>query len=161
MRFEEEQKKILEAEIIIGTNKHLGSTNWIRNLAPLTPNYYDKCISLIKNEGLWLEFGVYNGRTINYISSKTNQTVYGFDCFEGIPIASAPWHKGHYTLNGFIPRVNKNVELIVGLFEATLDKFLKEHPENMAYIHVDCDVYPSTKTVFDKLKNRIIRGTVM
>ena len=34
---------------------------------------------LLKNDnGIWLEFGVYSGRTINYISKFTKNTVYGF-----------------------------------------------------------------------------------
>ena len=38
-----------------------------------------------KPNTLWLEFGVASGRTINYISTFTNDTVYGFDSFEGLP----------------------------------------------------------------------------
>jgi hypothetical protein len=37
-----------------------------------------------KADTLWLEFGVYSGRTINYISSFTEDNVYGFDSFEGM-----------------------------------------------------------------------------
>ena len=40
---------------------------------------------LHKHDTLWLEFGVFQGRTINYISSFTNDKVYGFDCFNCLP----------------------------------------------------------------------------
>ena len=37
-------------------------------------------------DGLVLEFGVYTGYTINFISKKLNEyNVYGFDSFEGLP----------------------------------------------------------------------------
>lgn len=35
--------------------------------------------------GLNLEFGVASGRTINHIASMTDETVYGFDVFTGLP----------------------------------------------------------------------------
>lgn len=38
-----------------------------------------------KPDTLWLEFGVANGKTINYISKFTNDKVHGFDSFEGLP----------------------------------------------------------------------------
>jgi hypothetical protein len=38
-----------------------------------------------KTNTLWLEFGVHSGYTINYISKFTNDKVYGFDSFEGLP----------------------------------------------------------------------------
>jgi hypothetical protein len=47
--------------------------------------YYEKVTSYVKNEGLWLEFGVCSGRTINLISTNTKNKVYGFDSFFGLP----------------------------------------------------------------------------
>ena len=38
-----------------------------------------------KPNTLWLEFGVASGKSINYISKFTNDKVYGFDSFEGLP----------------------------------------------------------------------------
>ena len=38
-----------------------------------------------KPNTLWLEFGVASGISINYISRFTNDKVYGFDSFEGLP----------------------------------------------------------------------------
>ena len=37
------------------------------------------------NNGIWIEFGVYNGHSITYISNFTKNIVYGFDSFEGLP----------------------------------------------------------------------------
>src|ERR1051325_11486898 len=35
--------------------------------------------------GLYCELGVYKGETVNFIASKTKNTVHGFDSFEGLP----------------------------------------------------------------------------
>ncbi len=46
----------------------------------------DNALAHIDTEGLVLEFGVSRGTTINHIAKKLpNQTVYGFDSFEGLP----------------------------------------------------------------------------
>ena len=75
---------------------------------------------------LWLEFGVASGKTINYISKFTNDTVYGFDSFEGLP---EKWRngfdKGCFNRNGNLPKVNKNVTLIKGWFDETLPNFIE------------------------------------
>ena len=78
-----------------------------------------------KPNHLWLEFGVANGNTINYISKFTNDKVYGFDSFEGLP---EKWRdgfdKGAFNRNGVLPQVNSNVELIKGWFNETLVNFI-------------------------------------
>jgi hypothetical protein len=89
--------------------------------------------------------------------------VYGFDSFCGLP---EDWGnhqpKGSYDKQGTLPTVNQNVELVVGLFQETLDNFLLKHPnKNIAYLHLDADLYSSTKFVLDRLSNRIISGTVI
>ena len=79
-----------------------------------------------KEDTLWLEFGVASGNTINYISKFTNNTVYGFDSFEGLP---EKWRdgieKGFFSRNGILPQVNSNVKLIKGWFNETLVDFIK------------------------------------
>jgi hypothetical protein len=131
------------------------SFSWARD-------YFESTISYVKNEGLWLEFGVCSGNTINIISSQTENKVYGFDSFQGLP---EDWGnhqpKGTYSTGGNLPIVNHNVELVVGLFQDTLDDFLKNHTESVAYLHLDADLYSSTKYVLDKLENRIVTGTVI
>lgn len=131
--------------------------------SPWDDNYFKKCVSYVKNDGLWLEFGVCSGRTINLISNCTNNKVYGFDSFFGLP---EDWGnhqpKGSYDKKGILPSVNENVELVVGLFQETLDDFLSKHPdENISYLHLDADIYSSTKYVLDKLSDKIVSGTVI
>lgn len=117
----------------------------------------------ISGGGIYLEFGVYKGETVNIIAETVpEKIIYGFDSFEGLP---EDWRegfgKGGFNLNGNLPKVNKNVRLIKGWFNETLPGFVKAHPEPCAFIHVDCDLYSSTKTIFDNLKNQIVSGTVI
>lgn len=112
--------------------------------------------------GLYLEFGVHTGGTIKIIASSTKNKVYGFDCFEGLPEEWVGMHsKGHFACK--IPEdLPENVELIVGLFNDTLPKFIEEHKdEKVAFVHVDCDLYSSTKCIFDNLKNMFQDGTII
>ena len=129
---------------------------------PWDDSYFQNVTSYVHDEGLWLEFGVCSGRTINLISKCTDNTVYGFDSFYGLP---EDWgnhqEKGTYTRDGNLPTVNHNVELVVGLFEDTLDSFLKKYKGPIAYLHLDADLYSSTKFVLDKVCDRIVEGTVI
>ena len=112
-------------------------------------------------DGQILEFGVASGRTINHISTLVSQRVYGFDVFTGLP---ETWRTG-FSAGAFgrqdLPLVNQNVELIVGLFENTLGEFLKVNHDPISLLHVDCDLYGGTKTIFDRLGDLIQSGTVI
>ncbi len=85
----------------------------------------DYALNLAKNDGLFLEFGVYKGRTLNFISSKFDHFVYGFDSFEGLP---EHWkdgmEKGAFKVKK-LPKVRKNVKLINGWFDDTLPHFYR------------------------------------
>ena len=118
----------------------------------------ERMTRLSPKDGLILEFGVFSGSTINRISTVTNKTVYGFDSFEGLP---EDWvsgmNKGYFKCD--LPEVNSNVELVVGWFNETLEGFLQNHDEKIAFCHVDCDLYSSTKYILDTLKTRFQPGT--
>ena len=109
-----------------------------------------------KPNTLWLEFGVASGKTINYISSFTKNKVYGFDSFEGLP---EKWRdgfeKGAFDQGGNLPRVNDNVVLLKGWFNATLPNFINKQNKKVSFIHIDCDLYSSTKYILDTLKDYI------
>lgn len=102
-----------------------------------------------------MEFGVWSGKTINYISSNTDETVYGFDSFTGLP---DDWDRGDETNKMFkkgkfcmdkLPSVNSNVVLVKGWFNETLKDFLHNKNKKIKFIHIDCDLYKSTKTIFN------------
>jgi hypothetical protein len=109
--------------------------------------------------GLVLEFGVSTGGTIRDISLHCDK-VYGFDSFKGLP---EDWRSGMPagTFDCNVPNVPENVELVVGLIQDTIDDFMKEHPEDVSFIHVDVDLYSSTKCILSKLKGRIKSGTII
>lgn len=109
-----------------------------------------------KPDTLWLEFGVASGRTINYISKFTTDKVYGFDSFEGLP---EKWRdgfdKGAFSSGGIFPNVNDNVVLIKGWFDETLDDFIKTQNKKVSFIHIDVDLYSSTKYILNTLKDHL------
>jgi predicted O-methyltransferase YrrM len=118
-------------------------------------------VSNITVDGLALEFGVFSGHSINHIASALpDRTIYGFDSFQGLPESwTSTTATGHFAQD-FLPPVRENVELIVGWFDRTLPGFLDTHPEKVAFLHVDCDLYLSTQTVLAQLRDRIVPGTI-
>ncbi|NQW00562.1 MAG: class I SAM-dependent methyltransferase [Rhodospirillales bacterium] len=117
----------------------------------------------VETSGLVLEFGVANGDSIRLIADKMAQKIHGFDSFEGLPENWAGRHegKGHYSTGGRLPVVPANVVLYKGWFEHTLPEFLQNNGEPVAFLHVDCDLYSSTKTAFAQLASRIVPGTII
>jgi Methyltransferase domain len=112
------------------------------------------------SEGLVLEFGVASGTTINLLAELTAGPVYGFDSFAGLPEDWRPgFPRGMFAHD--LPAVRPNVELVKGLFEDTLPRFLSEHSGPAAFLHVDCDLYSSTRTVLLRCEPRIVPGTVI
>lgn len=114
----------------------------------------------VKINGLVLEFGVASGRTINCIAENYSGVVHGFDVFEGLP---ENWRTGYAkgAFAGNVPEVRKNVRLVTGLFEQTLPSFIIEDKGPVSFLHVDCDLYSSTKTIFEHLGDAIVPGTVI
>jgi len=111
--------------------------------------------------GLYMEFGVFSGKSINYIASNVTQTVHGFDSFEGLPeFWRDGFDKGTFEING-LPAVRPNVLLHKGWFDKTLPAFVQKNNDTIALLHVDCDLYSSTKTIFESLENQIVKGTVI
>jgi hypothetical protein len=114
--------------------------------------------------GLFAEFGVWQGATINAIADQVGPQilVHGFDSFEGLPEAWGEFDKGTFHRHGKLPRVRPNVRLHAGWFDETGPRFAQDHPgESVAFLHVDCDLYSSTKTIFDHLGERLTAGSVI
>lgn len=112
-------------------------------------------------EGLVLEFGVYNGKSIRNIAALIKGEVHGFDSFEGIPENWNDEPSGSYSANGEIPEVPSNVTLHKGWFEKTIPEFIKVNRGPIRFMNIDCDLYSSTKTIFDLLAPQITHGTVI
>ncbi len=114
-------------------------------------------------DGLVLEFGVEKGASVTCLAQATRRTVHGFDSFAGLPEdwAGTAEAAGAFDRKGRLPKVPGNVRLHVGWFDATLPRFLAETTEPVALLHVDCDIYSSTRVVFDLLGPRIVPGSVI
>jgi hypothetical protein len=124
------------------------------------PQLVSYALSRIETEGLNLEFGVGRGKSMRWIAPNVEGKVHGFDSFEGIqehwngnPIGSFAQKR--------MPKVPENVEFHVGYFDATLPGFLDKHPEPVAFLHVDCDLYSSTVTIFEALRDRLQPGAIV
>ncbi len=124
---------------------------------------FQHALSQLFSEGLILEFGVAKGASVNLIASLLpDKTVYGFDSFKGLPEDWGSHKRGHFKVED-LPTVLANVDLVVGLFQDTLESFLGDHTENIAFIHMDADLYSSTKYVLSTLANhhRLQEGTII
>jgi hypothetical protein len=123
----------------------------------------DAAVDLAPPGGLWLEFGVYRGESVNRIARRSRGPVFGFDSFEGLPSTWTPLHsKGAFSLSGSLPAVEGNVRLIKGWFSDTLPSFLRSHGDaRVSFLHIDSDLYSSARFVLSALAERIRRGTVI
>lgn len=112
--------------------------------------------------GHYLEFGVFKGGTIRFISDQVgaSQVVHGFDSFRGLGEA---WSGDgfDFDLQGRPPKVPANVILHPGLFADTLPGWVAQNPGPAAFIHVDSDLYDPARTVFECLEDRIVPGTII
>ena len=113
-------------------------------------------------DGLYCEFVVATGGTINYIASLIPQKpIHGFDSFEGLP---ENWRegmpKGTFARMD-LPRVRPNVVLHKGWFDQVLPGWKGRFSGPLAFVHMDADLYSSTKTVLEGLADRMVPGTII
>lgn len=113
--------------------------------------------------GLTCEFGVAGGKTLRYIAKKTQGLVHGFDSFEGLPEdwTGTAEKAGRFSRKGALPKTAANVRLHPGWFDQSLPKFLEAHPGPASFLHMDADIYSSTRTVLTLMRPRIQPGTVL
>lgn len=129
---------------------------------PYPMSLLDHAVACMPASGLVLEFGVFSGNTVNHIAKQMpGRRVYGFDSFEGLPEDWRPgFPRGAFSTS--LPEVADNVELIAGWFDQTLPKFVADKDdEPVALLHVDCDLYSSTRTIFNFLGDRFQLGTII
>ena len=136
------------------------STGDNRYFTDLVYKHLDFALSHVTLDGLFMEFGVFEGRTLTHLArSNPEKTFYGFDVFTtGLPESWFCVPKGGFALSN-VPVFNEpNIKLVVGLYEDTLPSFEKN---TVAFMHIDCDLYSSTKTVFTHFAEHIVSGTVI
>lgn len=107
---------------------------------------------------------------------KTEVGYYAFDSFEGLPVITGvdkngPFNKGDYTCSQeqFLRNLRAaNVDLekvtsIKGWYENTLTNELKSrlNIKKARIVHIDCDLYGSTKLALDFVTSLIQEGTII
>jgi hypothetical protein len=116
------------------------------------------------SRGTVLEFGVATGRTLNQFARwLPNKPIHGFDGFVGLPEDWTSRMRKGFFARSTLPRVRHNCQLWVGWFDQTLPKFKEQIQltRPIALLHVDCDLYSSTVTILNSLKDNIVPGTVI
>jgi hypothetical protein len=110
--------------------------------------------------GLAFEFGVASGNTLRLIAENRPLVVYGFDSFEGLP---EDWRPGFPAgMFATAPPAVPEATLVKGAFDVTLPAFVAGFKarwdtvggydyevEPVSLVHIDCDLYSSTKTVLE------------
>jgi predicted O-methyltransferase YrrM len=115
----------------------------------------------VSDDRLICEFGVFKGESINHVAGLTQKTLYGFDSFKGLAEEwGDTWKKGDFVVRK-LPQVRRNVTLVQGWFNETLPPFLREHSGKVGFLHIDCDLYSSCKTIFELMESRLVPGTVI
>jgi len=116
---------------------------------------------LVQVPGMALEFGVASGHTLRLmVEGLPGRKVVGFDVFTGLP---ETWRTG-FPAGAFAQKLLPDVpgaDLVVGLFDESLPGFLAEHDEPVAFLHLDADLYSSTRTVLDLVGPRLVAGSVV
>ena len=116
--------------------------------------YWDNIVDTLgkDEEVVFVEFGVWQGTSINYFIKKFNNKssiFFGLDSFEGLPEKWAgSLQKKHFDTQGKIPSFNdKRVKIIKGLFQNTSENLLN-HLQSIKtknlLVHFDADLYTST-----------------
>lgn len=126
---------------------------------------FDYGVPRAKPGGLYVEMGVFKGRSIKYLAKAFPEFHwYGFDTFEGI---DALWEMGgkNIDMNQFktnVPEVPENVTLIKGLFEETLEEWVEQNKDNyISFVNMDADMYEPTKYAMTVLNPLLVPGTVI
>jgi hypothetical protein len=123
------------------------------------------------NKKLVLEFGVHSGESIKKIRNTLDPSyeIWGFDTFTGLPEdwVGTNLKKGFFDMGGKFPQIeitHGKIKLFKGLFSDTLPPLIDEgelQTRQIGLIHVDCDLYSSTKDIFNCIGRFIEIGTVI
>ena len=125
---------------------------------------FDTVIERVRDKRvLYLEFGVFKGRTTRYWSKRLRHPgarLDGFDSFEGLPEEWAGHPSGEiFNAGGSIPIIDDpRVRFFEGWFDQTLPGYVLPEHETLVLI-MDADLYSSTSCVLHHLRPSIGPGT--
>ncbi len=113
-------------------------------------------------DGHWCEFGVRQGRSLKWlIEEYPHQVIHAFDSWEGLP---EDWNHGTGKVADMScdpPTVPGHIQLHKGWFKDTLPVWKQTYKEPIAFLHMDADIYSSTKEVLMSLNDQIVSGTII
>lgn len=116
------------------------------------------------NAPLYLEFGVFEGRSMRWWSEHLAQPsarLIGFDSFEGLPTDWRPGlEAGAFATDGPPQIDDPRVSFEVGWFEETLRNFAVPNHDQLI-INVDSDLYSSAATVLRWAEPYLTDGTLI
>lgn len=148
-------------------------------------------LKALRVEGDFFEFGVFQGYSAKFFAEKMNKfsisssTLHLFDSFQGLPegeekdnqayeYKAGSWVKGSMGvpkgseeyLRKRLSKIlsEKRVHVVKGFFEETLEKYREEKgPLKATLVHLDCDLYSSSKLVLEWLLTHEIMqdGTIV
>lgn len=113
-------------------------------------------------KGHWCEFGVRAGRSLNWmIDEYPKQVIHAFDSWQGLP---EEWNHGTGKVADMScnpPTVPEHIHLHKGWFKDTVPTWKENNKGPVAFLHMDADIYSSTKEVLTLLNDQIVPGTVI
>jgi hypothetical protein len=146
----------MKTPMIENLDAHQTLVHAIEHLNDRTMNWTNKHV---------VEFGVASGLSLEilafYLGGKV--PIFGFDSFEGLPEdwAHTECKKGFFSQNGVVPEI-ENTRIYPGWFEDSVPKYVADHPNaEIALLHLDADLYSSTKTILDGINHMIVPGTIV
>jgi hypothetical protein len=129
------------------------------------------------SDKLFFEFGVAHGGSMLmwhelYKRNEIPRSFVGFDSFEGLPVEdqdeNSIWHQGQFSTGGVINAdlLNKpDIKIIPGFFNESLNENTAKlfSDTKVGLVHIDCDTYSSTKTVWEWLLkyNLLAKGAII
>lgn len=107
--------------------------------------------------GVALEFGVGKGESTQILAKRFR--TFGFDSGQGIPEDWRPeYPKGSF--KSPLPSIF-GATMVEGWYEDTLPTFDFAPLGHISIVHIDCDLYSSTKTVLDHVGPHLAHGTFL
>lgn len=123
-----------------------------------------QAIKSVTLPGDFAEFGVFEGESAHQILNlmPADRQLWLFDSFLGLPEKWYHCSKGHFNKNGVAPDFKDNrVKVIKGLFEDTVSIWAKGIHRPLAFVHIDSDLYSSSKTLLTSIRHLLISGTII
>ena len=118
----------------------------------------------------YLEFGVFEGKSIKYwsqLNTDENSILSGFDTFSGLPESwdnfTGGLKKGFFDTKGQIPQIDDSrLTFYKGLFQDTFPSFMDNYnSENTLIINIDADLYSSTLFVLTMAHKILKKGSII